>query len=672
MSKPFDQDDLASINTLRMLAVDATRKANSGHPGICLGLAPAAHVLWSRHMKHNPNHTDWLDRDRFVLSAGHGSMLLYGLLYLHGYGLTLDDLKNFRQWGSLTPGHPEYRHTRGVETTTGPLGQGLATAVGMAMAERHVASVYNRPGFELVNHRTWVFCSDGDLMEGLSHEAGSLAGHLKLGRLKVLWDDNRISIDGSTDLAFTEDVLRRFEAYGWRTLRVENGNNLESLDQAFSDACTDESRPTLIACRTTIGYGSPLAGTSKVHGSPLSADDIIKTKEFFHWPQEAFYVPQDALKRGAESTLRGQKAQDDWEKTRAAYQAAYPQEWAELDKSIHHDWDVTTLESKIPLFPADAKGLATRQASGKVLNALAHEIPNLFGGSADLAESNCTHLEGLGSFEPDSPTGRNIHFGVREMGMTAAVNGMALHGGVLPFGATFLIFSDYLKGSLRLSHLMGLQAIFVFTHDSIGAGEDGPTHQPIESLASLRSIPGARVFRPADANETAWSWLAALRRTDGPTCLILTRQALPTLDRTKLAGASNTLKGAYVLSDRPSYRAVLMGTGSEVSLCLQTQAQLDTMGIPVRVVSAPSLEAFEAQDASYQESVLPSTMHARVIVEAAGSFGLHRWAGTYGEIVSMKGFGASAPGPILFEKFGFTVETVVQAVHRSLERTAKL
>lgn len=671
MSKPFDQDDLASINSLRMLAVDATRKASSGHPGICLGLAPAAHVLWSRHLKHDPSHPEWMDRDRFVLSAGHGSMLLYGLLYLHGYGLTLDDLKNFRQWGSRTPGHPEYRHTRGVETTTGPLGQGLATAVGMAAAERHLSALYNKGGMNLIDHRTWVFCSDGDLMEGVSHEAASLAGHLKLGKLKVLWDDNRISIDGSTDLAFTEDVLRRFEAYGWRTLRVENGNNLESLDTALSDACSDDTRPVFIACRTTIGYGSPLAGTSKVHGAPLSPDDITKTKDFYHWPQEAFHVPEGALARGRETAACGAKSREAWEKTLRAYRMAHPKEWEELDKAFRRDWDAETIESKIPLFPADPKGLATRQASQKVLAALSRALPALFGGSADLAESNGTVLEGLGDFEGDHPEGRNFHFGVREMGMAAALNGMALHGGVLPFGATFLMFADYLKPALRLSHLMGLQAVYVFTHDSIGAGEDGPTHQPIETLASLRSIPGARVFRPADANETAWSWLAALRRTDGPTCLVLTRQALPTIDRGAFAGASNTLKGAYVLSDRADAQAILIGTGSEVSLCLKAQALLDAQNIPVRVVSAPSFEAFEAQEASYRESVFPERIPARVVVEAAGSFGLHRWAGPHGEVVSMPGFGASAPGPVLFEKFGFTPEHVVEAVQRSLERSPK-
>jgi transketolase len=671
MSKPFDQDDLTTINTLRMLAVDATRKAASGHPGICLGLAPAAHVLWSRHMKHDPSRPDWLDRDRFVLSAGHGSMLLYGLLYLNGYGLTLDDLKSFRQWGSLTPGHPEYRHTRGVETTTGPLGQGLATAVGMAMAEKRQSALFNKPGMELINHRTWVFCSDGDLMEGVSNEAGSLAGHLKLGRLKVLWDDNRISIDGSTDLSFTEDVLRRFEAYGWKTVRVENGNNLESLDTAFSQACSDDTRPVLIACRTTIGYGSPLAGSAKVHGAPLSVEDIAKTREFFHWPQESFHVPSSALARGQETVSRGAKAFAAWEKTSTAYQAAHPQSWSALDKALQQDWDVEALESKLPLFPADAKGLASRQASSKVLNALAREIPALFGGSADLAESNGTHLEGLGSFQSEEPTGRNIHFGVREMGMAAAVNGMALHGGVLPFGATFLMFADYLKPALRLSHLMGLQTVYVFTHDSIGTGEDGPTHQPIETLASLRSIPGARVFRPADANETTWSWIAALRRTDGPTCLVLTRQALPTVDRGVYSGASNTLKGAYVLSDRPDAQAILIGTGSEVTLCLETQKILDAQGIPVRVVSAPCLEAFEAQEASYQESVLPSRLSARVVVEAASPFGWHRWAGPYGELVTMDHFGASAPGPILFEKFGFTTQNVADALRRSLAKVPK-
>ncbi len=671
MSKPFDQEDLDSINSLRMLAVDATRQANSGHPGICLGLAPAAHVLWSRHLKHRPDQPAWIDRDRFVLSAGHGSMLLYGLLFLNGYGLNLEDLKNFRQWGSATPGHPEHGHTAGVETTTGPLGQGLATSVGMALAEKHLSARYNKPGHELIHHRTWVFCSDGDLMEGVSHEAGSLAGHLKLGKLKVLWDNNHVSIDGSTNLAFTEDVAKRFEAYGWRTLRVENGNDLDALDQAYTQAAADDSRPVLIACHTTIGYGSPLAGTEKVHGAALSPENVTKTKEYFHWPlTPTFYVPDGALRRGRETAEKGKSAQAAWEKVRSAYAAAFPKEWAELDQSLHRRW-ADGLESKIPTFPADPKGLATRQASGKAINAFVQTIPAILGGSADLAESNNTTLEKLGDFEPETPTGRNIHYGVREMGMAAAMNGMALHGGVLPFGGTFLMFVDYLKPSLRLAHLMGLQVVFVFTHDSIGAGEDGPTHQPVETLASLRSIPGARVWRPADANETAWAWLAALQRVDGPTCLVLSRQALPTLDRTQFPAASNTLKGAYVLSDRPGARVVLLGTGSEVDLCLKSQALLDAEGIPSRVISAPSFEAFLHQDPDYRESVLPSSLKARVIVEAASPYGLHRWAGPWGEMVVMDRFGASAPGPVLFHNLGFTPEHVVEAAKRSLDRAAK-
>jgi transketolase len=671
MSKPFDQDDLSSINALRLLAVDATRKAASGHPGICLGLAPAAHVLWSRHLKHNPKDPHWPDRDRFVLSAGHGSMLLYGLLFLHGYGLTLEDLKSFRHWGSATPGHPEHGHTPGVETTTGPLGQGLATAVGMALAEKHLAARYNRPGHAVLDHRTWVICSDGDLMEGVSHEAASLAGHLRLGKLKVLWDDNRISIDGPTSLAFSEDVLKRFEAYGWRTLRVTNGNDLEALDAALESARSDDTRPVFIACRTTIGYGSPLADSAKVHGAPLSAEDAAKTKQHFHWPLEpAFHVPDGALHRGLETLEKGRAAQAAWEKRREAYAAAHPKEADALARALKRQWG-RGFESKVPLFPADPKGMATRQASGKVLNALAGELPSLLGGSADLAESNNTVLEGLGDLQEATPEGRNVHYGVREMAMAAAMNGMALHGGVLPYGGTFLIFADYLKPALRLSHLMGLQVVYVFTHDSIGTGEDGPTHQPVETLASLRSIPGARVFRPADANETAWAWVAALSRQDGPTCLVLTRQALPTLDRTRLGPASALLKGAYVLSDRPEPKVALFATGSEVSLCLQAQALLDAEGIPSRVVSAPSLETFALQDPEYRDSVLPPHLKARVVVEAAGPFGLHRWGGAHGELVVMDRFGASAPGPVCFRELGFTPENVVAAAKRSLERSQK-
>jgi len=670
MSHPFDQDDLTAIQTLRMLAVDATRQANSGHPGICLGLSPAAYVLWSRHLKHDPSDPAWPDRDRFVLSAGHGPMLLYGLLHLFGYGLTLDDLRNFRQWGSRTPGHPEYGHTVGVETTTGPLGQGLATSVGLAMAEKHLAARFNKPGEEIVHHRTWVFCSDGDLMEGLSHEAASLAGHLRLGRLKVLWDDNRISIEGSTRLAFTEDVLKRFESYGWRTLKVENGNDLEALDRAMGDAASDDGRPVLIACRTVIGYGSPLADSSKCHGAPLSPEAVTKTKEFFSWPASpAFYVPPAVPARCSESTARGKAARAAWEKKRAAYESNDASGWA-LWKGLHEGGVPSDLESRIPLFPPDPKGMATRAASGKVLNTLAKILPGLVGGSADLGESNLTVLEGLGDLLHETPGGRNVHFGVREGAMAACLNGMALHGGLIPYGGTFLIFADYLKPALRLSHLMGLRAVYVLTHDSIGVGEDGPTHQPIETLSSLRSIPRSRVFRPADANETAWAWIAAVRRADGPTCLALSRQNLPVLDRARLGGASGTLKGAYVLSDRPSPRVALVASGSEVDLCLKAQSLLDARNIPSRVVSAPCYEAFASQDDGYRESVLPAALRARVVVEAGTSFGLHRWAGDLGELVTLDTFGASGPASECFKRFGFTPENVAAAAERSLAKTA--
>jgi transketolase len=598
-------------------------------------------------------------------------MLLYGLLYLFGYGLTLDDIKNFRQWDSLTPGHPEYRHTPGVETTTGPLGQGLATAVGMASAEKSLSARFNRPGSDLVSHRTWVFCSDGDLMEGLSHEAASLAGHLRLGRLKVLWDDNRISIEGSTSIAFTEDVLKRFEAYGWRTLRVENGNDLEALDKAFGAATADDSRPVLIACRTVIGYGSPLADSAKCHGAPLSPEAVAKTKEFFSWPATpTFYVPPAALNRCAETNEHGKAARAAWEKLRSTYSSHHAEAWAEW-KSMQDGFVPDDLESRLPIFPPDAKGLATRAASGKILNSLAKLLPGLIGGSADLAESNLTRLEDAGDFQDSTPEGRNLHFGVREGAMAAFLNGMALHGGFLPYGATFLIFADYLRPALRLSHLMGLRVVYVLTHDSIGVGEDGPTHQPVETLASLRALPRSRVFRPADANETVWAWIAAVRRTDGPTCLALSRQNLPILDRAHLGGASGTLRGAYVLSDRENARVVLMGSGSEVSLCLKAQTLLDGRGIPSRVISAPCLEAFASQDGSYQESVLPTSLRARVMVEAGVSFGLHRWVGATGECVALDRFGASGPADECFRRFGFTPENVVAAALRSLEKSGQ-
>jgi transketolase len=669
MPKPFDQADHSIITTIRMLTVDATSKANSGHPGMPIGMAPAAHVLWSRHLKHSPANPHWFDRDRFILSAGHGSMLIYSLLHLHGYNLSLDDLKNFRQWGSKTPGHPEYGHTEGVETTTGPLGQGIATAVGFAMAERILAARFNEPGQELVNHKTWVIASDGDLMEGVSHESCSTAGHLKLANLKVIYDDNHISIEGDTKLAFDEDVLKRFEAYGWHTLRVTDANDLEALDKAMAEANAETTRPSIIAVRSHIGYGTPLQDSPKVHGSALSAENVVKTKEFYKWPQEpTFLVPEDAKKRGLESVEIGKKAEAEWNAKRDAYAKAHPDKYKQFEQSLKKEIPAD-MEKKLPVFPADEKGIATRSASGKVINVIAKELPYFYGGSADLAGSNDTLIEGGGDFESDNYKGRVFHFGVREHGMGAELNGMALHGGVIPFGGTFLMFNDYMKPAYRLAHLMGIQSIFVYTHDSIGQGEDGPTHQPVGTLAAMRAVPFGCVIRPADANESAYSWLVALNRKNGPTALVFTRQNVPTFDRSKMGAASGLLKGAYVLSEAKGGKpqVILMGTGSEVQLCVKAQELLEKEGIAARVVSFPSWELFADQSAQYQEEVLPSSVKARVAVEAATSFGWHRWTGTYGKFVTLERFGASAPGPVVMKNLGFTPEKVVAAAKESLE-----
>jgi transketolase len=666
MPKPFDHADQLAINSIRLLAVDATRQANSGHPGMPMGMAPAAHVLWSRFLKHNPSNPHWFNRDRFVLSAGHGSMLIYSLLHLHGYDLSLDDLKNFRQWGSKTPGHPEYGHTVGVETTTGPLGQGVATAVGMAMAERILAA---RFGDELVDHYTWVIASDGDLEEGLSHEACSLAGHLKLSHLKVIYDDNHISIEGDTNLAFSEDVLKRFESYGWHTLRVPDANDLTALEKALLEAVAENNRPTLIAVRSHIGYGSPLQDNAKSHGSPLPPDMVKATKEFFKWPLEpTFFIPEEAKNRCLESIEKGNKAEEEWNQRRDAYAKSHSDKFRLFEQALSKELP-NDLDAKLPIFPTDEKGQATRSASGKVINILAKEIPFLYGGSADLAGSNDTTIEGGGDFEAGHYQGRVFHFGIREHAMAATLNGMALHGGVIPFGGTFLMFNDYMKPSYRLAHLMGVQTIFVFTHDSIGQGEDGPTHQPVETLASMRSIPQACVIRPADANEVSFAWKVALERKNGPTALVLTRQAVPVFDRTRLAPASGLLKGAYILSESKGGipQVILIGTGSEVQLCLRAQDTLEKEGIRTRVVSAPCLEIFAAQSAAYQEEVLPSSIHARVVVEAATSFGWHRWAGDKGRFVTLERFGASAPGPVAMKNLGFTPENVVAAAKDSLK-----
>ena len=664
MSDP--QTDLLAVNTLRFLAVDAVEQARSGHPGMPMGAAPMAYALWTRVLKFDPGAPAWPDRDRFVLSAGHGSMLLYGLLHLAGYDLSLADLRAFRQWGSRTPGHPEFSVTPGVETTTGPLGQGFGAAVGMAVAERHLAARFNRPGFPVVDHFTYVIAGDGDLMEGVCAEAASLAGHLGLGRLIVLYDDNRITIEGSTGLAFTEDVDARFRAYGWQVLAVEDGNDPAAVEAALAEARAEEERPTLIRVRTHIGFGSPAKqDTADVHGAPLGPDEARRAKENLGWPPDAtFRVPPEAREPFVAAARRGREAREAWEALIARYRAAHPDLARELERRtsgrLPEGWD-----ADLPVFPPDPKGTATRSAGGAVLNALARGLPELIGGSADLGPSTKTLLKGEDDFGRGCPAGRNLHFGVREHAMAAVMNGMANHGGVRPFGSTFFVFADYLRPSLRLAALMGLPVVHVFTHDSIFVGEDGPTHQPVEHLASLRAMPNLVVIRPADAGETVEAWKVAVERADGPTALVLTRQNVPVLDRSTLGPAEGLRRGAYVLREAGggpgAIRLILIATGSEVHLALGAAERLEAEGVPTRVVSLPSWELFEAQGGAYRDEVLPPRVEARVAVEAGATFGWERYVGTRGRVVGLDRFGASAPAGVLAERFGFTVENVVRA-----------
>lgn len=655
--------DTLCINTLRTLSIDAVQKANSGHPGLPLGAAPMAYALWQRYLTHNPQDPHWPDRDRFVLSAGHGSMLLYSLLHLTGYKLSLDDLKNFRQLESATPGHPETFATTGVEATTGPLGQGTANAVGMAIAERMLANLFNKPGHTIVDHHTFALVSDGDLMEGLSAEAASLAGHLKLGKLIYLYDANEISLDGPTSLTFTEDVAKRYESYGWTVQTVAKGDtDIAAIDAALQTALADTAQPHLIVVNTTIGYGSPnKAGTSGAHGSPLGPDEVKATKKALGWdPEASFFVPQEAAAHFDIAKTRGAKAQQDWQARFDAYAKAHP-DLAKLFTNVQAGKLVDGWDSALPTFKAGDK-LATRKAAGDVMNAIAKHMPNLVGGDADLGTSTLTVVKDGQSFLGQSGVGRNIHFGVREHAMASIANGILYHGGLRPFVATFFCFSDYMRPAVRLAALSHLPAIFVWTHDSVWLGEDGPTHQPVEHLMSLRAMPNLRVIRPADATESVEAWKLAISHTTGPTGLVLSRQALPVIDRTRFASAGGVQRGAYVLADATHPAAIILATGSEVSLALAAKEILNKDNVAVRVVSMPCMELFLEQDAAYQESVLPKAIGARVSVEAGVTFGWERFVGAGGTMIGINRFGASAPQEDLMKFFGFSPEHIVKAV----------
>jgi len=669
MSENRQLDELC-INTIRTLSIDAVQKANSGHPGMPLGAAPMAYVLWQRNLRHNPSDHDWPDRDRFVLSGGHASMLIYSLLHLTGYDLTMQDIKSFRQWESHTPGHPEMRLTPGLETTTGPLGQGSATAVGMAIAERALAYRFNRPGHKIVDHYTYSIVSDGDMMEGISAEASSLAGHLKLGKLIFLYDSNDVSLDGPTSLAFsTEDVGKRYEAYGWQVIHVSDGDtDLDAIDDAISEAKANTSRPSLIIVRTTIGYGSPHKhGTAAAHGSPLGEEEVALTKKALGWdPEKFFHVPDEASANFRSAAERGQQAQQEWQKGFDAYAREYPElgeEWRQaFAGELPPGWD-----TDLPSWEAGEE-IATRKASGAVINAIAARVPTLIGGDADLSSSTNTTIKDGASFDGSTGHGRNIHFGVREHAMAAIANGIACHKGARPFVATFFVFSDYMRPSIRIAALSKLPTIYVWTHDSVALGEDGPTHQPVEQLMSLRVMPEISMVRPCDANEAAEAWRFTMKHNHGPVGIVLSRQNLPVLDRSRFAPASGLSRGAYVLSDPEGEppTAIIIATGSEVHLALGAQELLAEKGVPVRVVSMPCWEAFNSQSEEYRESVLPSSVRARVAVEAGATLGWHRWVGDNGAVIGLDRFGASAPGKTNMEKFGFTPENVARHVEELL------
>jgi len=648
-------DDLQTraINTVRFLSADAVQQAKSGHPGLPMGAAAMAFTLWTRHLRHNPRNPKWMGRDRFILSGGHGSMLLYSLLHLTGYDVSLEEIKNFRQWGSITPGHPEYGLTPGVETTTGPLGQGFATGVGMAIAREHLAAHFNKPGQELIQSYIYGIVTDGDLMEGVSSEAASMAGHLSLGRIIYLYDDNHISIDGSTDLAFTEDRAARFEAYGWHVQTLNDGNDVDAIDAAIQTAKRDP-RPSLICVRTTIGYGAPhKQGTAKAHGEPLGDEELNAAKENLGWPVEPrFLIPDDVLEFYRKAVDQGREREHDWKMKLEAYGRLHPNSGPELSRrlagKLPEDW-----AAELPTFPANEKGMATRASSGKIINAMAPILPELIGGSADLAPSNNTRIDGSPDFQKDSRDGRNFHFGVREHAMGAVLNGMNLFGGVIGYGGTFLIFSDYMKPAIRIAAISHIPSIFVFTHDSIGLGEDGPTHQPIEHLTALRATPNLTVIRPADANEVREAWKAAIVRRDGPTALALTRQAVPTYEPVE---GETVSRGAYVLKDLGDPEIILMASGSEVSLIMDAAQKLHEEGRGVRVVSFPSWELFEMQEEAYRESVFPKEIQTRLAVEAGATLGWERYAKS---VLGIDHYGASAPYKVIFENFGFTVENVI-------------
>jgi len=662
MTNPSTSIDNLAVSTIRTLSIDMINQANSGHPGLPMGAAPMAYELWAKHLKHNPANPHWFDRDRFILSAGHGSALLYSLLHLAGYGLGIEELKRFRQKGSKTPGHPEFGHTVGVEATTGPLGQGIGMAVGMAMAERHLAATYNREGHEIIDHFTYALCGDGDLMEGVAAEAASMAGHMGLGKLVVLYDSNDISLDGHLSFAFTESVAKRFESYGWQYLRVEDGNDLAAIGAALEEAKTDLHRPTLIEVRTIIGYGSPnKQGTKAVHGSPLGEEETALTKQAYGWAHEPFTVPSEVEAHFAKIKDEGQTEEAAWNERYEAYKEAHPELAAQLELAIKGElpegWD-----KDLPSYTTDMKAQATRETSGAALNAIAKNLPTLFGGSADLASSNNTTLKDFPVFDVKDYAGRNIWFGVREHAMGAAMNGISLHGGVRVYGGTFFVFSDYLRPAIRMAALMGQPVIYVFTHDSIAVGEDGPTHEPIEQLASLRAMPGLTIMRPADGNEVSEAYRYAIEQDEAPVAMVLTRQALPVLEGTKEKARDGVRQGAYVLADPANGakpQAILIATGSEVHLAVKAQAALAEKGIHVRVVSMPSWDRFEQQPKEYKDKVLLPDVTARVAIEMGSPFGWERYVGDGGTIIGIPTFGASAPGGQLIEDFGFTVDNVV-------------